>query len=79
MFTDFIVRTFLRDIQVKWSLWWQADWTQLEGMISEKGHGMIHVQDKEETYIRNSQEEIRAMYGGSGKCIMQIMSYEADI
>lgn len=40
---------------------------------------MIHFQDKEGTYIRNSQEKVRGMYGGSGKCIMKIMSYEADI
>lgn len=36
-------------------------------------------QDKEETYIRNSQEGVRGMYGGSGKCIMKIMSYEVNI
>lgn len=52
---------------------------QLGGMLSQKAHMGIHFQNKEKSHIRSREEKHRGTYDGSGRFIMEIISYEVDV
>lgn len=39
----------------------------------------IHFQNKEKSHIRSREEKHRGTYDGSGRFIMEIISYEVDV